>query len=282
MKRCCQTLQPLRARSGRMGTEVDYQTLSVMIDDEGVAKLTLNRPDQRNAMSALMMDELTTFAGQSARDPAIRVVVLSGSAGVFCAGGDLKWMMAQIEADRATRMSEARRLAEMLKALNEMPVPLIGKVEGYAMGGGLGLVSICDAAVAANECRFAFSETRLGIIPATISPYVMARMGEGAARRVFMNARTFDGAEAVTLGIVSRTVSSEELDSTVEAEMRPYLSLPKGAVGRAKALTRMLGVPIDKSVIDRTIERLADAWETEEAREGIAAFLEKRPPRWAG
>ncbi len=259
----------------------DYDTLQLSTSGDGVAHLVLNRPAQKNAMSAQMMDELTAFADRAAEDPGVRVVVLSGADGVFCAGGDLKWMMAQIEADRGTRKSEARRLAMMLQALNEMPVPLIGKAEGYAMGGALGVLSVCDVAIATTGCRFAFSETRLGIIPATISPYVMARIGEGAARRVFMNARQFDGAEAVRLGLVSVAVPPDDIDAAVLHEVTPYLGLPRGAVGRAKALTRALGAPINETVIAETIEQLADAWETEEAREGIAAFLEKRSPRWA-
>lgn len=259
----------------------DFKTLSLTLSDEGIANLVLNRPAQKNAMSAQMMDELHAFANEVAQNSHIRVVVLSGADGVFCAGGDLNWMMAQIEADRETRKAEARRLAEMLQALNEMPVPLIGRVEGYAMGGGLGLTSVCDVAIATEGCRFAFSETRLGIIPATISPYVIARMGESAARRVFMNARFFDGMEAVTLGVVSRAVPTADLDAAIDAEVTPYLALPRGAVGRAKALTRSLGARIDAAVIDETISQLANAWETEEAREGVAAFLEKRKPRWA-
>ncbi|MCP1200289.1 crotonase/enoyl-CoA hydratase family protein [Notoacmeibacter sp. MSK16QG-6] len=261
--------------------KTDFETLAVAVDERGVAALTLNRPERKNALSATMMDELTAFARFAEGDKAIRAVVLSGSEGTFCAGADLSWMMTQIEADRAGRMAEARRLAIMLKALNEMPVPLIGQVEGVAMGGGVGMACICDVAIADEDCRFGFTETRLGIIPATIGPYVLARMGEGRARRVFMNARLFNGVEAAELGIVARAVPAGELSDAIEAEVASYLKLPRGAVGRAKRLARSLGPTIDEKAIEATIEQLADAWEADEAREGISAFLEKRKPVWA-
>ena len=259
----------------------DYQAIRVAMDARGVAALVLNNPARKNALSARMMDELTVFAGRAAGD-GIRAVVLSGAEGTFCAGGDLTWMQAQIDADPEGRRREARRLAYMLKALNEMPVPLIGRIEGVALGGGIGMACICDVAIAAEGTRFGLTETRLGLIPATISPYVIARMGEGPARQVFMNARVFGAEEATRLGIIAHHVSPEALDDVIEAEVSPYLSLPAGAVGRAKRLARSLGPRIDDDVINATIDRLAEAWDTEEAREGIAAFLEKRKPAWAG
>ena len=257
-----------------------YQTLKVEVDARGVASLCLNNPARKNAMSALMMDELTAFAAMAPTTD-IRAVVLSGEGGVFCAGGDLTWMQAQIDAGRAGRKAEARRLAMTLRALNEMPLPLIGRIEGVAMGGGVGMACVCDVAIAATDARFGLTETRLGLIPATISPYVIAKMGEGRACEVFMNARIFKGAEAADLGIAKRAVAPEDISAAVEAEVAPYLSLPVGTVGRAKFLARMLGPRIDEDVIEATIDRLADTWDTEEAREGIAAFLEKRKPAWA-
>jgi methylglutaconyl-CoA hydratase len=257
-----------------------YQTLTVRMDDRGVVYAMLNRPDKRNALSAGMMDELTDLAATIGHQTATRAVVLAGAGPAFCAGGDLDWMMAQINADRPTRMSEARRLAGMLGALNDMPTPLIGRVHGSALGGGAGLACVCDVVIAADGTKFGFTETRLGLIPATIGPYVIARMGEGRARRVFMSARIFDAAEARDLGIVSRTVSASDLDAAVEAEIDHYLSAAPGAVGAAKALARALGPRIDVEVIEDTIRRLADVWESEEAAEGVSAFLEKRPAKW--
>ncbi|MEL6961616.1 MAG: crotonase/enoyl-CoA hydratase family protein [Pseudomonadota bacterium] len=257
-----------------------FKTLRVDIDSRGVASLTLNRPERKNAISGTMMDELVAFTEAIATSQNVKVVVMSGADGTFCAGADLTWMMAQIEADRKARMAEAKRFAMMLKALNELPLPLIGKLENVALGGGMGLACICDVAVATKDCRFGFTETRLGIIPATISPYVLARMGEGKARRVLMSARIFQGDEAQSLDVVAQAVDPEDLNAAIEAELAPYLALPRGAVGRAKRLTRSLGITINEAVIDDKIRQLADAWETEEAREGISAFLEKRKPAW--
>jgi methylglutaconyl-CoA hydratase len=190
-------------------------------------------------------------------------------------------MRAQFAADRATRIAEAGRLAGMLQALNTLAKPLIGRVQGAAYGGGVGLMAVCDAVVAAEGARFGLTETRLGLIPATISPYVIARMGEGRARAVFMSARVFGAAEAQALGLVTRVVAADALDAAVEAEAAAYLAAAPGAVAAAKALARSLGPAIDAGVIAATIERLADVWETAEAREGVSAFLEKRTAPWA-
>ncbi|MDT8853610.1 crotonase/enoyl-CoA hydratase family protein [Paracoccaceae bacterium Fryx2] len=258
-----------------------YETLSVRQDDRGVAYVALNLPDRRNALSAQMIADLTDMARTLGASPDTRAVVLSGAGKVFCAGGDLGWMQAQIAADRAGRMAAARTLAMMLHALNEMPRPLIGRLHGGAFGGGVGLACVCDVAVAGAGTQFGLTETRLGLIPATIGPYVLARMGEGHARRVFMSARIFGADEARALGIVARVVADDALDAAVEAEVLPYLSVAPQAVGAAKALARALGPRIDAGVIDDTIRRLADTWDGEEAAHGIAAFLGRTPPRWA-
>ncbi len=257
---------------------MNYQTLDVRIDARGVAYVAMDRPEKRNALSAQMIEELTDLATTIGASVETRAMVLTGNGNTFCAGGDLDWMMAQIRADRVTRMVEARKLAMMLNALNEMPTPLIGVVQGGAYGGGVGMACVCDVTLALPGAKFGLTETKLGLIPATISPYVIARMGEGMARRVFMSARLFDASEAQELGIVARVVSDP--DAAIEAEVAPYLSVASGAVGAAKALCRSLGPRIDEDVIDDTIRRLADTWETDEAREGIAAFLEKKPAPW--
>lgn len=258
-----------------------YETLETQVDARGVAYVTLNLPDKRNALSAQMIADLTDMAKTLGADPSTRAVVLAGAGKVFCAGGDLTWMKAQIEADRETRITEARKLAMMLNALNEMPTPLIGCIHGGAFGGGVGLACVCDVAIADEATKFGLTETRLGLIPATIGPYVLARMGEGNARRVFMSARIFDATEAKSLGVVSETVVSGDLDTAIEAEVLPYLSVAPEAVGAAKALARSLGPRIDAQVIDDTITRLADIWDGEEAQHGIEAFLTKTPARWS-
>lgn len=257
-----------------------YETLDIHQDGRGVAYVTLNLPDKRNALSATMIGELTDMAHTlgAARDT--RAIVLSGAGKVFCAGGDLGWMKAQINADRATRMREARKLAEMLNALNIMPTPLIGRIHGGAFGGGVGMACVCDVVIADESAKFGLTETRLGIIPATIGPYVVARLGEGNARRIFMSARIFDAAEAASFGVVARAVPSNDLDTAIEAEVAPYLSVAPGAVGAAKSLVRALGPRIDSDVIDDSIRQLADIWEMPEATAGIDAFFAKTPAPW--
>lgn len=256
---------------------MNFETLLIDQDKRGVVSLTLNRPEKRNALSARMIDELTSFT--SSLTPDIRAVVIQGAGELFCAGGDLEWMNAQISADRQTRIAEARKLALMLKALNEIPVPLIAKVHGAAYGGGVGLACVCDFVISSSNVKFGFTETRLGLIPSTIGPYVVGKMGEAKAREVFMSAKIFSGMDAKRLNIVSEI--SDDLDQSVENHIRSYLKTAPKAVGEAKALVRSLGATIDDKVIERTIEQLADIWEGEEARHGIEAFLNKTKPRWS-
>ena len=256
------------------------ETISIACDPRGVATLTLNRPDKHNALSAAMLAELTQAAATLGADAAVRVVVLRAAGKSFCAGGDLEWMRAQMQADPATRAREAAKLAHMLQALNTMPKPMIGALQGNAFGGGVGMASVCDVAIGVDHLRMGLTETRLGIIPATIGPYVMARMGEGRARRVFMSSRVFDAQEAVALGLLARAVPVAEFDAAIEQEVVPYLSCAPGAVAAAKALARNLGPRIDADTIEMTIAALKDRWETEEAQEGIAAFFDKRPAAW--
>lgn len=258
-----------------------FSSLDMTIDGRGVAVLTLNRPASHNALDGTLIAELVRAAEQLGRDENVRAVVLAAAGPSFCAGGDLGWMREQMGADRQTRMARARELAGLFQTLNTMPRPLIGRVQGQAFGGGLGLLCVCDSVVAADTARFGFTETRLGLIPATISPYVVARIGEAMSRRVMLSARLFDAGEAVRLGLVGRAVAPGDLDAAVEAEILPYLATAPGAVGRAKALVRRLGAAIDPAVIEATVVALADTWETEEAREGLAAFFDKRRPRWA-
>ena len=257
-----------------------HETLDLSRDARGVVTVTLRRPDVHNALSARMMDELTEVAGTLGTDDS-RVVVLTGEGKSFCAGGDLRWMQAQFAADAEGRATEGRRLAGMLQALNTMPKPLVARVQGNAFGGGVGLCCVADVAVGVDGALFGLTETRLGLIPATIGPYVIARLGEGPARRVFMSSRRFDAAEAKDLGVLSRVVAPADLDAAVEAEVAPYLVCAPGAVADAKRLARSLGPVIDEGVIEATIAALGERWKGEEAREGVGAFLEKRRPRWA-
>jgi len=244
-----------------------------------IAHVTLTRGDKMNALDDAMVKAILS-AGQEVAASDARAVVLSGEGKSFCAGGDLGWMQAQMAAVPATRFVEARKLAEMLQALNTLPKPLIGALQGNAFGGGVGMASVCDVAIGVDSLKMGLTETRLGLIPATIGPYVVARMGEARARRVFMSARLFDATEAVELGLLAKAVPAEALAEAVEAEVLPYLSCAPGAVASAKELVRTLGPTIDDDVIDHTIKALVDRWETDEAKEGIGAFFDKRKPVW--
>ena len=257
-----------------------FETILLETDARGVATLTLNRPERHNALDATMIAELTEAARMLA-EGATRVVVLTGAGTSFCAGGDLGWMRAQFDAPRDARIAEATRLAQMLRALDTLPKPLIGRVQGQAFGGGVGLMSVCDTVIAVEGVSFGLTETRLGLIPATISPYVIGRLGPGPARRVFMSGGRFDTAEALALGLVARAVPKAALDSATEAAITPYLSAAPGAVARAKALARSFAAPVDDAVLARTAEALADAWDDPEAQEGVTAFFERRKPCWA-
>jgi methylglutaconyl-CoA hydratase len=259
-----------------------YETIEIECDARGVATLWLAREDKHNALSARMIAELTEAAQALGADDAVRVVVLAARGRSFCAGGDLGWMQEQMAADADTRGREAAKLALMLQALNTLPKPLIGRVQGNAFGGGVGMASVCDIAIGADSVLMALTETRLGLIPATIGPYVCARMGEARARRVFMSGRRFDAAEAVDLGLLARAVPAADLDAAIAAEIAPYLDCAPQAVARAKALLRRLGPVIDEATIAHTIAELTACWEGDEAPEGIGAFFAKRKPRWQG
>ncbi|MHA1528318.1 MAG: crotonase/enoyl-CoA hydratase family protein [Alphaproteobacteria bacterium] len=259
---------------------MSYETILITRDRRCVATLTLNRPEKHNALNAEMIAEVTEAAAELASDATIRAVILTGAGTSFCAGGDLAWMREQTTASRAGRIAEATRLALMLKALNELPKPLIGRVQGQAFGGGMGLMSVCDVTIAVTGPRFGFTETRLGLIPATISPYVVARMGLARAREVFASARGFDAHEAVRLRLATRAVAPDDLDAAVEAEIAPYLAVAPGAAAASKALLFRLARPIDAATIEMTATALADQWESAEAAAGIAAFFDKRPAPW--
>jgi len=224
-----------------------FETLTVETDVRGVATVTLNRPDKHNALSAVMIAEMTQAAAQLAQDDAVRVVVLTGAGKSFCAGGDLGWMQDQMAMDGPTRAAEAGKLA----------------LQGNAFGGGVGMACICDVTVGVDHLKMGLTETRLGLIPATIGPYVL-----------------FGASEAVELGLLARAVPEHDLEEAVAREVDPYLSCAPGAVAAAKALARDLGPAIDQAVIAQTIAALSARWESPEAAEGISAFFEKRKATW--
>ncbi|QYK39879.1 MAG: crotonase/enoyl-CoA hydratase family protein [Paracoccaceae bacterium] len=258
-----------------------FETIRVATDARGVARLTLARPEKHNALSAPMMDELTAAARALAADAGVRVVILDALGPSFCAGGDLGWMRAQAAADGPGRAVEARRLAGMLSALDALPKPLIGRVQGNAFGGGLGMMAVCDLCVAAETARFGLTETRLGLIPATIGPYVLARIGAGAARGLFVTARGFGADEALRLGLVTRAVAPDALDDAVADETAAALLCAPGAMAEAKALIRNLAAPVTPAMVDDSIAALVARWDSPEVAEGTGAFLDRRKPGWA-
>ncbi len=255
--------------------------IELTVDDRGVATLALARPEKHNALSQALINDLRNAADQIAANSGIRVVILTGQGASFCAGGDLNWMRDQMAGDAAMKRTAARSIAGMLGALNTLPQPVIGRIHGNAFGGGVGMACVCDVAIAADHVEFGLTETKLGLIPATIGPYVLARMGEAHARRVFMSSRVFDAQEAMALGIVAKAVPADQLDAAIEAEVTPYLACAPGAVAAAKALARSLGPLIDETTVERSIDALIARWDGIEAEQGIAAFFDKTPPPWA-
>ncbi len=256
------------------------ETIRIDRDDRGVATIWMVRTDKHNALSALMMDELTTAAGDLGSDDSVRCVILAAEGKSFCAGGDLGWMRDQFDADSKTKETEARRLANMLWALNFLPKPLIGRMQGNAFGGGVGMASVCDVAIGVDGLKMGLTETKLGLIPATIGPYVLARMGEANARRVFMSARLFDASEAVTLGLLADVVPQDELDAAVERQVAPYLSCAPGAVTEAKVLAQTVCNNVTRETVEMSIKALAKRWSSSESTEGISAFFGKRQASW--
>lgn len=264
-----------------MDSTPHHDALRAHMDERGVLTLTLDRPHRRNALSAPLMDALTEAGRWAARDAGrLRAVVLTGAGPGFCAGGDLTWMRDHFDADRATRLAEGMRLARTLKTLHDLPMPVIARLHGRIIGGGLALAAVADIAVAADDAVFGLPEARLGLVPATIAPYVVARIGEGWTRRLFCAGRSFGADEAQTMGLAHVVVRPEGLDAAVRAEIDDVLACAPRAVARAKALARALGAQIDDAVIADTLRRLADAWEDPEAYDGVAAFLGKTRPPW--
>ncbi len=258
----------------------DLETLLLDVDDHGIARLTLNRPDARNAMSQKMIEELQDVSARLANDDGVRGVILSGSGEIFCAGGDLKGMAVQAGASREDRIRDATALAKLLHDMNTLPKPIIGRINGPAYGGGLGLISICDIAIGLTTSKFCLTEVRLGLLPATISPYVVARLGTRNARRVMLNATEMDGTTAAHLGLLDRAVEANQLDAAIDQEIAALLRCAPTAVAASKRLIEFVSTNDVEANIAFTARALADAWETAEVQEGIDSFVNKRKPKW--
>ena len=256
--------------------------MSLLVDKkDGVARVTLNRPDVRNAFDDALIASLTTAFTELNRDAAVKVVVLGGNGPAFCAGADLNWMKRMAGYGHDENLHDARALADMLATLDGLDKPTIARVHGPAFAGGTGLVAACDIAVGTPEAKFCFSEAKLGLSPATISPYVMRAIGARAASRYFLTAEVFGAEEALRIGMLSALVPAAELDPAVEALVQHLLAGGGEAHARIKDLIRhVAGQPIDDALRGDTARRIAEIRASAEGKEGIASFLEKRKPKW--
>ena len=269
-------------KSAKKGASVKsgYTALTVEVRN-GFALLSLARPDVHNAFDETLIAELTAALRALDADSAVRAVVLLGHGRSFCAGADLNWMKKMAGYGHAENLADAQALAAMLKTLNTLSKPTIARVHGAAYGGGVGLVACCDIAIAAQDATFALSEAKLGLIPATISPYVIEAIGARMARRYFLSAERFDAAEAYRIGLVHDIVLQGDLDSRINEVLGALVVAGPRAQAESKALIRAVASrPVDDSVIADTAARIARVRSTPEAKEGVAAFLGKRRAAW--
>jgi methylglutaconyl-CoA hydratase len=247
----------------------------------GVVWLTLDRPEVHNAFDDRLIAELTKELERLGAGAGVRVVVLTGAGRSFSAGADLTWMRRTASYGEAENLADARALAKLMQTLNELPKPTVARVNGAALGGGTGLVACCDIVVASSQATFGTTEVRLGLIPSVIGPYVLAAIGPRQARRLMLTGERISAAEALRLGLVHEVVAAEQLDGAVERIAGELLKNGPAALAAAKRLIRDLGGrPIEAPLIDDTARRIASLRATSEAREGVGAFLEKRPPAW--
>lgn len=259
---------------------MSYNTINVSIDARGVATLLLNRPERHNAMNDELIREVTEAARELDANKNVRAVILTGAGESFCAGGDLKWMQGIFDASRAERVADSANLANMLRTLNELSKPLIGRINGQAYGGGTGMISVCDIAIAVESANFALTEVRLGLTPANISTFVVAKMGRSNARRTFLNARPLNAKKAKDVGLVDEVVADSDLDAAVEKEIGYVLQCGPGAIAATKKLIFYVDSHDTDTNLIYTANLLADTWESQEGQEGIHCFFNKETPSW--
>ncbi|MDM3871349.1 enoyl-CoA hydratase/isomerase family protein [Porticoccus sp. W117] len=251
------------------------------IDDRGVATVTLNNPEKHNAFDDAIIAELDSLFAQLAERDDVRIVVLAAEGRSFSAGADLNWMQRMASYSYEENLRDAHALAEMLRKLNTLPQPTIARVQGAAFGGAVGLISCCDMAVAASRASFSLSEVKIGLLPATISPYVIDAIGARAARRLFTTAERFSAKAARRLGLVSKVVDEEDLKKELDQLIDNLLTNSPQAVRAAKQLVfDVAGKPLTAELIEHTCEQIAAIRVSEEGQEGLQAFLQKRKPNW--
>ena len=248
---------------------------------DGIARVTLDRPELRNAFDDALIKLLHEAFVSLGEDKAIRVVILAGNGPAFCAGADLNWMKRMAKYGYDENLADAKALAQMLATLDRMPKPTIARVHGPVFAGGTGLVAACDIAVGTPEAKFCLSEAKLGLSPATISPYVIRAMGEHNARRYFLTAEVFDADEALRIGMLSLLVSPSDIDKAIEDLVNHLLAGGPEAHAKIKDLIRAVaGRPVDDALLADTAKRIAEIRVSPEGKEGIASFLEKRKASW--
>lgn len=255
--------------------------VNVAMRDSGVATVRLNRPEIHNAFDDALIADLAEAFGKLRDDDGVRCVVLAANGKSFSAGADLNWMKRMATYDDAENFADAKAMAQLLNDIAVLPKPVIAAVQGAAYAGGVGLVAACDIAIASAAAVFSLSETKLGLIPATISPYVLRAIGERQAGRYFLSAERFDAAEALRIGLVHQVVAANDLDAAVEAMIAVLLNNgPKAMVAAKRLIAEIANRPIDGGLLEHTARAIADIRATEEGREGVASFLEKRKPGW--
>jgi methylglutaconyl-CoA hydratase len=250
--------------------------------DGSVAHIVLARPEARNALDGAMVRELREAVGAASAREDIRVIVLAGRGAVFCAGADIEWMKTAAGFTREQNLADAGELHELFETVDRSPKAVVACVQGAALGGGAGLVAVADVAVAEEGARFGFSEVRLGLVPAVISPYVVRKIGVSAARELFLTGERFTAGRAGELGLVHRVVPLDELDAAVDARVQELLQASPGAIAAAKSLIRSVQARPVEDVRELTIETIAERRASAEGQEGLSAFLEKRKPDWVG
>jgi methylglutaconyl-CoA hydratase len=249
--------------------------------ERGVATVTLNRPQSHNALTPEMIAKLTQTFASLGKQEDVRVVVLTGAGRSFCAGADLATMRAAADYSFDENLTDGEAIFDLMLAMDSCPRPVIGRINGAAIGGGVGLVACCDIVVAAERATFAFSEARLGIVPAVISPFVIAKIGQGAARELFLTGERFDAQRAREIGLVQHVVADEEaLDEQVAERVAALLQAAPGAQASAKALIQQVAHLPRAEARAYTSELIARRRASDEGREGMSSFLEKRPPSW--
>lgn len=255
--------------------------MQLLIESQGpVVRVTLNRPEVRNAFNEDLIAELTAWAGSVRAGGSARVAVLSGAGPVFCAGADLTWMSKMVGYTHEENIRDARAMARMFEVLDRLPIPLIGRIHGAALGGGAGLAAVCDIVVAAEDAAFAFTEVKLGILPAVISPFVLAKIGRSAARELFLTGARFTAARAREIGLVHAVGPADDLDRMIAKFVNDLASSAPQAMAAAKELIAEVATRSPASAAEYTIDAIAARRVSREGQDGMSAFLAKRPPSW--